>query len=573
MREVQEWVEQYLNQRGGSKARNREIERVLKKTFLGDQFVGFQPKTLFRCTGFLIAWAKFADWARRPQSRARFELICWRGFAEWLFQTERIDDNVCHYIRPKDLAALQGAIPRLHLRHNFQRDIACFRPTLALKDRPTEITAIQAAHSWNHHLNIKLVSQDRLTINEDILLSWFAETLQWAPSQRRAGSLLKGLEMFLDYLIDRGKLEVNLVTELLRRDSRGHHGRIARIVAEAGTCDVSVLKARLASLDRFRSGLKDDFLGCLEYLEAQKLVVSPYAGAFGRFDRILLQRGVERAEDITAEALFNFLTENEVAPATRNQRLVRIRRFFQYLVRQGRELTVPWEQFKRVTVPVFRPHIYSLKEINSILTFASEQSYGSRDPILWQGLELVLFLCYAAGLRVSEPLSLRVRDVQLDRALLFIARTKFHKQRWIPYGEVAAKRLQTYANQRLVQFPERKHAEEPFFLTGAAIPLTKARVEKLFRKLVDQHLQMPGRGTRSPRIHDLRHSFAVHRLYKWYSDGADVQNKLPLLSAYMGHVHIRHTEVYLHLAEDLLRQAGRGFERTFREVVGKRDSH
>jgi site-specific recombinase XerD len=564
------WVEQYLAQRSGSVKRNREIENVLEQMMVVYRAARVPPESFSRSTDFLLRWAQARKWASRPDKGARFELICLRGFTDWLFRTGRTDDNVYHYVRPIDEAALRGDIPRLSLCHNLQRDIAHFRPTLVLKDRTFQITAIQAAHSWNLHLNVSLAGQDCVEVNEDTLLSWTGKVCAQAPSLRRAGFMLKGLEAFLNYLVDHQKMEGNLATDLLRKDVRRSPQRIAKIVASAGTCEVAVIKARLGSLDRFRSGLKGDFLRCLDHLKAQKLVVPPYAQSLGRFDRVLLHYGIERAEDITAEAIEHFLSENGAAPATRNQRLVRIRRFFQFLVRQGRELSVPWEQWRRVTVPTFRPHIYSLKEISSLLELSKKQNERVRDPILWLGVELVLYLCYAAGLRLSEPLSLRVRDVQLDRDLLFIARTKFHKQRWIPYEKATAQRLREYSRQRSFLFPERSHPEEPFFLNGAGLPLLKPRVGKLFRKLVDQEMQITTRGTRSPRIHDLRHSFAVHRLYKWYSDGADVQNKLPLLSAYMGHVHIRHTEVYLHLAEDLLRQAGRGFERTFQNVIGER---
>ena len=86
---------------------------------------------------------------------------------------------------------------------------------------------------------------------------------------------------------------------------------------------------------------------------------------------------------------------------------------------------------------------------------------------------------------------------------------------------------------------------------------------------VIKELQITSRGSRRPRLHDLRHTLAVHRLYKWYAEGCDVQNKLPLLSAYLGHDRLHHTEVYLHLTEDLIRQAGQNFQRSFEQVVGQ----
>lgn len=568
MKTLEVWIQDYTSQRT-CLARKAVVDQRLLNQFASDfQVLGNvqTPTELFARTDFLIEWAKLRDWAHRPRSATSDELIAVRTFAEWLLGTGRTSDNVYFYVRPKFEAVLKGDIPRLWLRHNLQLDIARFRQTLdGTRHKWDCVTLTQAAHSWNIHLNREQAGREQPEVNEELLLSWLGKTIQDAPSRRRAAELLKGLSSFFEYLVAKGKQVTNPVGILLARDSCRSHFRIINIAAAAATPKPRDIGNELAQLDPFRSGLKVEFEACLRYLDALKLGVRKYGYAFQQFDRILHHAGIERPVEITSESLEAFLLKGDPAIATRNQRLVRIRRFFKFLVRRGFKLSIPWQQWRRQPVPHFRPHIYSVKEVESLLHCV--RHVKATDPIVPHSVELVLFLCYACGMRLGEPVSLRVRDVQLEQGLIFIDRTKFYKQRWAPYGKAADRRLREYWQRRCQLFPERCHPEEPFFLGPCGTGLKKATVGRLFREAAHQQLAIRSRGTRRPRIHDLRHSFAVHRLHKWYNDGADVQNKLPLLTAYMGHVHIRHTEVYLHLAEDLLRQAGRGFELSFRAAL------
>ncbi|MBI3926829.1 MAG: tyrosine-type recombinase/integrase [Armatimonadetes bacterium] len=126
-------------------------------------------------------------------------------------------------------------------------------------------------------------------------------------------------------------------------------------------------------------------------------------------------------------------------------------------------------------------------------------------------------LLYAAALRLREPLRLRIRDVDLEGRLLFIDNTKFYKQRCVPIGERAARRLASYFQERCRLFPHRGAPEDAFFLNSQGNPFQPLAVEEAFRRALDA-LELRGRGTRPrPRLHDLRHSAAVHKLYQWYS--------------------------------------------------------
>ncbi len=250
---------------------------------------------------------------------------------------------------------------------------------------------------------------------------------------------------------------------------------------------------------------------------------------------------------------------------TRNARLSKLRALAKFLAPRGARLELPgW-----LTAPElpFRPHLYTLREVGSLLQSMRERGH-SRRAFHWLGLETIVFLLYACGMRRREPLGLRLQDVNLVERALFLHHTKFYKQRWVPLGGGAVRRLVYYLEQRQRAFPGRDGDTEPVFLNDNGRPFGSSVLEVAFLR-VRRDLCLQSRGTRpEPRLHDLRHSLAVHRLYQWYAEGADVQNKLPLLSAYLGHDRLQHTEVYLNLTEDLIRQAGRNFQASFEQIVG-----
>ena len=104
------------------------------------------------------------------------------------------------------------------------------------------------------------------------------------------------------------------------------------------------------------------------------------------------------------------------------------------------------------------------------------------------------------------------------------------------------------------------------FLTRSATPVARYTAENIFRRLrVRAGVIRQDEGRYQPRLHDLRHAFAVHRLVSWYRQGADVQRLLPQLATYLGHVRIAGTQRYLTMTPELLQEAGQRFERYARE--------
>jgi integrase len=146
----------------------------------------------------------------------------------------------------------------------------------------------------------------------------------------------------------------------------------------------------------------------------------------------------------------------------------------------------------------------------------------------------MLTLLCALGLQYGEVRRLRLRDVDLARRTLFIDQTKFHKSRYVPFGPKVGRCLERFlALRRTTRAPAGE--DDLLFLTPARVPLAHESLYKAFDEIL-RCLGITGvAGRRAPRVHDLRHTFAVHRLLRWYRDGVDVQSRLLLLSVFMGH--------------------------------------
>ena len=216
--------------------------------------------------------------------------------------------------------------------------------------------------------------------------------------------------------------------------------------------------------------------------------------------------------------------------------------------------------------PPFQPYIYSAEELRGLLTAASE--YETPRTVLEEAtLRTLLLLLYGAGLRIGEAMALTCADADFDAALLTIRESKFYKTRLVPIGPRLTAQLRTYADER----HPRGHTSEsgaPFFVTRIGTGVTRGQAERAFVRLRNMAGIARDDGARyQPRLHDLRHAMAVHRLIAWYREGADVQRLLPHLATYLGHIDVAATQRYLTMTPELLREASLRFERYARPEV------
>ncbi len=208
----------------------------------------------------------------------------------------------------------------------------------------------------------------------------------------------------------------------------------------------------------------------------------------------------------------------------------------------------------------FRPYIFPEEELHRLFKAAGELD-TPRMALQGATLRPLLLLLYGAGLRISEALALTLADVDLSASLLTIRESKFYKTRLVPIGPRLTAVLRTYTDDQRRQGYANDPAS-PFFVTRTGTAVTRGMAERAFARLRDIAGIAREDGARyQPRLHDLRHAMAVHRLVAWYREGADVQRLLPQLATYLGHVDVAATQRYLAMTPELLREASRRYER------------
>jgi site-specific recombinase XerD len=234
--------------------------------------------------------------------------------------------------------------------------------------------------------------------------------------------------------------------------------------------------------------------------------------------------------------------------------------FFRFAVSRGHMVAAPLPAVLPKRPPRFAPHIYSRDEIRRLLdAVPTYRRYHTR--IESETFRAILLTLYGAGLRVREVLALTPADVGLASAVLTVRGTKFFKSRLVPVGPDLVGVLAGYARWSAATHPPAGPAG-CFFRGKRGAIVTRATLEESFQKL-RTHAGV-GRSPEAryqPRLHDLRHTFAVHRLIAWYRQGADVQRLLHHLSVYLGHAHLANTQPYLTMTPELLALANARFER------------
>jgi len=308
----------------------------------------------------------------------------------------------------------------------------------------------------------------------------------------------------------------------------------------------------------FRSPLASRLQGFLEARRSGRRDRSQEKILF-YLDRFLLEE-IKPGQPITRQVVERWVEGMmHLSPGTRRNRICVMRQFCIYLSHFDPRTCVVCRNYgPHRTRPA--PHIYTPAEVRRIMAAAQKLGPpGSLRPVVVSTLIGVL---YTTGLRIGEALNLTLADLDLKHRIIEVREGKFGKSRNVPVSPSTASHLEAYLRSRRKAgfsmapttpvFPNlmgTRHGH-PGFVTVFL---------KILRKL---GLRGP-KGERGPRIHDLRHSFAVNRLLAWYREGVHLGSKIPLLSTYLGHSTITGTDVYLHATAQLLESAGRRFHSYF----------
>jgi integrase/recombinase XerD len=205
------------------------------------------------------------------------------------------------------------------------------------------------------------------------------------------------------------------------------------------------------------------------------------------------------------------------------------------------------------------PHIYTVDELKRLVA-VTDTLRTPLSPLLALTMQTLLLLLYGTGMRIGEALSLTLQDVDLENRVLTLRDAKFFKTRLVPIGPRLTMVLRDYLSPRC-RLPLPDGADSAFLATRSGTRLDYRRVNKLFCRLRRRAgITRECTARYQPRIHDIRHTAAVHRVIAWYRAGMDVQQLLPQLATYLGHVKIDGTQRYLSMTPELLHEASLRFE-------------
>lgn len=263
------------------------------------------------------------------------------------------------------------------------------------------------------------------------------------------------------------------------------------------------------------------------------------------------------ASTVTIDASLAWAMQPQnVQPYRWKQRLSVVRGFARYLQAFDPATQVPPSDLLAYRRRRPTPYVFSTDEVAGLLAAADTLGH----PLRGVTHRTLFGLLAATGIRVGEALHLDRNDVDLDAGSLEIKQTKFNKSRRLPLHESTVAALASYIVERDRFWP--RPIQPSLFVSITGTRIADRRVRAVFAHLVEQVGLEPRSGSSRPRIHSLRHSFAVATLLDWYRSGVDVAARMPLLSAYLGHAGPASTYWYLSAVPELLVLAASRLEPT-----------
>jgi len=254
---------------------------------------------------------------------------------------------------------------------------------------------------------------------------------------------------------------------------------------------------------------------------------------------------------------------------TQYKRMSCVRSFLAYYARKYPRCFVPDTDLFPKTSPPRPPRLVSTSEMARMLATVAQLGDGYANPLRPQTIRLGLLLLFCCGLRAGELLRLQLHHYEAADQLLRIEATKFNKSRLVPLSPSVARFFDRYLQERqrsgapansqssLIWGGSRLDPRDAYTLTGFT---------SIWQRLCLSAGVVDERG-RPPRLHDLRHTFAVTALHRWYEQGVNVQTRLPHLATYLGHISPASSHYYLQLTPALRSAASQRFYRAFGDLA------
>lgn len=283
------------------------------------------------------------------------------------------------------------------------------------------------------------------------------------------------------------------------------------------------------------------------------------------------ETGDRPLHEVTSEDVAAFLRGHGALSATWATRYKVLKGFYRFGLVRGLAVSAPLPKIGPKLPPQLTPYVYSTDELQRLVdaTAVVASPFSRLQELTYRTL---LLLLYGAALRISEAIGLTLRDVDLDVRVLTVRDTKFYKTRQVPIGPKLTLALSSYKAMRGA-LPLPQGQDSAFLCTRHGHQLTYQHVITLFQRIrAAAGINCPAGEPRPPRLHDLRHTAAVHRVLAWYRQGKDVQQLLPHLATYLGHADIRSTQRYLQATPELMQEASLRFAK-YAELNVSQEKH
>jgi site-specific recombinase XerD len=407
-----------------------------------------------------------------------------------------------------------------------------------------------------------------LCINEYYLTEWIRSIAPRVGISRLIGILLT-VDRFLQAIGNDGLISINPISEFKNRYRKKGWSGIARAFKSTNTeCHLESLRINPAFTGCFGNQAK-------AYIELHRAAGKKYRIpelALIDFNRFLKGLSIDSSKVVTSGLVEEWVNCMDCSQKSCRRKVLVLRQFFHHLVCLGSVEDNPVTDLiiDRIGIPdrFYKPYIFTKKQIRDILHNAQKLSANTQFLLKPQAMFMIVSLLYTLGFRISEALKLRIKDIDFEQNTVFITQTKFYKERLVPFGPKLGKRLKDYLKLRhTVYTPVRKN--DLLFVGKKGKQISDVCIRTIFKKIMITVGIIDASTKIKPRLHDLRHSFAVHRLHRWYKEGVDVQKRLVLLSTFMGHFNIKSTQVYLTITDDILKEANKRFHKNFGAFIGK----
>ena len=272
-----------------------------------------------------------------------------------------------------------------------------------------------------------------------------------------------------------------------------------------------------------------------------------------------------KARYITCELAIDWAQQSQtVQPAEWARRLSFVRGFASYRSATDPRTEIPPQGLLPFRAKRARPYLYSDDEIRSLLRAAIDMPHRFERGKLRPCTFYCLFgLLSVTGLRIGEARNLELQDVDLKAAVLTIRGSKFGKTRLVPLHASTCTVLADYIARRGRHWAGRT-VSSYLFVSSWGNRLDGGEIHRTFYALSRKIGLRGAADSHGPRLHDMRHRFATNTLVRWYRSGQDPERKLPLLSTYLGHVHVGDTQWYLEGSPELMNQAMQRLEQRWK---------